>query len=302
MICKLIDAGQKANKLASYIASKAIGLAADFGLGAAKIDRKQLPWIVRALRAQHGQSTACEVRHVVSSVPKGTPRKVAITLLWAVWLDWIATYAPGRPWVAAIQIHNGIYHLHGGVANVGPDGKPLKFKPYMVRDMAAMKFTAHTISAKGAGKSRGVAVYPKARKLAVRDLAAFLIDDNGVVRPERWDALVASGDIGDLRLRKDGSLISFSYQGCRIGFDTLQSFIAQQQTQQKEIQQPMIAEISLTQPPPLALVADLEAVGIDKQTLDAMWQKLNVAHGYLQKKQVAMTPTKSKNIQQDPPL
>ena len=152
MICKLVKAGQTAKRLVGYVAGKSIGLRADLGFGMMRLRRTMLPWAAHVLRAHRDSCPrASEVRHVIFSVPKNTPRRAAFAALHAVFEDWRNTYAPGLPWVAAIQKHNGIYHLHAAVANVNSSGRPLKLRPHQVVAMSEMKFTDKAISSKGIG-------------------------------------------------------------------------------------------------------------------------------------------------------
>ena len=130
MICKLVKAGQTAKRLVRYVAKKAIGLRADLGFGFMKLRRPMLSWAAEVLRANRDSCRrASEVRHVIFSVPKGMVRRAAIAALYAVFADWRTAYAPGRPWVAAVQNHNGIFHLHAAISNVDADGRPLKIQP-----------------------------------------------------------------------------------------------------------------------------------------------------------------------------
>lgn len=231
LVCKLIPAGHLGRKLVSYISKKAVGMTADLGFGTMKLKRRQANWATAALTSHHGTSRASEVRHVVLSLPKGTPRKQAKDLLRNVWTDWIKAYAPDRAWVFALQFHNGVFHGHGAVANVGANGKPLNFQPHKVLAMAAMKFTEWTLPAAGLGKSKGLPIYTKTRKkLAVQDLAAALLDASGNIQPKVWDDLESQGLITGCRTRKDESLISFVYHDKRIRLSTLQRFIAHNQS------------------------------------------------------------------------
>ncbi len=229
MICKLIDSGHTSRKLVRYIASKAVGMTADLGFGVMKFPKNKQAWAIDTLRACHGTSRASEVRHLVFSVAKGTPRKEARNLLRAVWADWIKAYAPDRPWVFAIQFHNGICHGHAAVANVDSAGKPLKFRPHQVMAMAAMKFTSAAGSGSGIGKAKGLPIYSRAKKLSVRDLATLMVDSSGVIRKEAWDQLEEQNLIKDFRQRKDGSLISFIYEGRRIRLSTLIRYVEHEQ-------------------------------------------------------------------------
>jgi hypothetical protein len=249
-IVKMIKAGQKAKRLTDYICGKAITTRADMGFGTVKIDRDQLPWVNETLRAYHKNKRASEVRHVVFAVPKGTPRKEAIELLLKLSLDWIDEYAPGRHWLLGIHDDNGFYHGHLAVANSGEDGKAIQIDQFDVKNMAALKFTSHAVSAKGTGMNTGLPVYSKAAKLDVRDLAVSLVDDAGTIRNNRWDELVATGKITDIHLHaRTGTPTSFQYEGRFVGFKALHQFIAHEQTKK----QLALDEASVPAPPePLA--------------------------------------------------
>ncbi len=226
LICKLIKAGQQATLLVRYIVSKATKLLADLGYGEVEIERDDWRWAGDQLRADHADSRASEVRHVVFSGSHHLPVEAQQVLHLAA-LDWLATYAPARRWIMGFQRHNGVEHLHVAVANVGEDGTPLDLDPYKVLDMAAMKFTTHAVSAKGRGVGQGTGkVYSKPRKSSARDLAEALAPDlkAGTV----LDRLVLRHPgVGAPRYRKDGSLISFEFDGKRIRLATVDGFTKQ---------------------------------------------------------------------------
>lgn len=230
MICKLIRAGHDTSKLLRYISGKSLGMTADFGFGRFRLPRNGIAWAIQALQSFHSNSRACQVRHVVFSTPKVMETKQAKASLARVCRDWIATYAPDRNWLFGFHNDNGILHGHLAVANLGPDSKPLKFRPHVVVTMSEMAFTKHAISAKGKGKI-GLPIYTKTRKqLAVQDLAAALLDTNGEIQPKVWDDLESQGLITGCRTRKDESLISFLYGGKRIRLSTLQRYIDHEQS------------------------------------------------------------------------
>lgn len=226
MICKVTRAGHSAHKLARYIAGKSVYMKADLGFGIMSMRKKQIAWAIDALRSFHGTSRACEVRHIIFSTPKNTPRRTAKQALKDVWLDWVAKYAPGRPWLLGFQFHNGHYHAHAEIANVDSFGKPIKMKPHQVVEMSDMKFTDKAISSKGEGK-KGVKVYTKARnRLEVQDLAELLAAPGGGIKAAVWKQLKDKGLLTDMRERKDGSVVSFAYRGRRMTIATLEGFIA----------------------------------------------------------------------------
>lgn len=238
MICKLIRAGHDTSKLLRYISGKSLGTTADFGFGRFRLPRNGITWAIQALQSFHSNSRSCQVRHVVFSTPKGMETKQAKASLTRVCRDWIAAYAPDRNWLFGFHNDNGILHGHLAVANLGPDSKPLKFRPHVVVAMSEMAFTKHAISAKGKGKI-GLPIYTKTRKkLLVQELAAALLDTNGNIQPKAWDQLEGQGLITEFRTRKDGSLISFIYQGKRIRLSTLQRYIDQEQSMKTQTHNP----------------------------------------------------------------
>ena len=68
-------------------------------------------------------------------------------------------------------------------------------------------------------------MYPKAKRLDTRLLAAALLDSKGKLRRDRWDRLVRSGKVTDFRRRNNGSVISFQFQDRRIRLTTLINFL-----------------------------------------------------------------------------
>jgi len=233
MIGRMVRAGQEALRLARYIASKAITLTCDLGFGEMPLDRSQLKMVAGFLRAHHGTSRASEVRHVIFSAPPGTPPEIARPIIQQVARDWIATHAPGRRWMLGLQDHNLKEHGHLEVEGVGADGEPLKFGLREAISTSGMEFTSCAVSAKGKGLGKSVPVYPKAKSLAVRDLATALLDDRGGMRADLWADYVRAGTVSDLRNRKDGTLISFAFGGRRMRLSTLRGFLQQQHLNSK---------------------------------------------------------------------
>ena len=302
MICKLVKAGQTARRLVRYIAKKAVGLRADLGFGVMNLRRPMLPWAAEVLCANRDSCPrASEVRHVIFSAQKGMGRRAAFTALYAIFADWGKTYAPGRPWVAAVQDHNGIYHLHAAIGNVGSSGKPLKILPHQVVAMSEMKFTEHAVSAKGQGK-KGLAIYTKARaKLAVQDLAELLAAPGGGIRADAWEQLKDKGLLSGFRERKDGSVISFEFGGKRIRLATLHHFLAippDSTTTPKPPTDMPYALIKPDEPLPDSIAVKLLKAGFsnkDLSRLQANLQSANVIH------QHAAAKVKTADKQPKPP-
>lgn len=297
MICKLVKAGQTAKRLVRYVAKKAVALRADLGFGVMNLRRAMLAWAAEVLCANRDSCPrACEVRHIIFSAQKGMGRRAAFSLLHAVFADWRATYAPGRPWVAALQKHNGIYHLHAVVANVDSSGTPLKFRPHEVVAMADMRFTNKVVSAKGKGK-KGLPVYTKARnKLAVQDLAERLVDKDGRVRDDEWERLKTEGVISNFRTRKkDGAVTSFEFEGRRMRIKTLRAFVTEKQNNTTQQTTMPHETIDPTQPLPDSLAAKLTAAGFSKKALASLNAQLGAAHAAHELDRQTQTLTKTPN-------
>lgn len=284
-ICKLIKAGHIAPKLLRYISGKSIDTTADLGFGVMRLPVSRVSWATKALLSFHGNSRACEARHVVFSLAKGMAKKEAVNLLRSIASDWLATYAPDRNWVLGIHSNTGIYHAHLAVANVGSDSKPLKFRPHQAVAMSKMKFTEHAISAKGIGK-KGHTHYSKPRrKLLAHDLAELLFTPSGEINSAAWKSLETTGSIKNLRLRKCGTPISFEYAKRRIRFTTLRRYMLDQ-TQQKKTKNTMPQQI-ITPTTPLRsnIVAALRQVGFSTETLKKMSATLSTAHSLVSESQ-----------------
>ena len=88
-----------------------------------------------------------------------------------------------------------------------------------------MAWTMQFLSGRGKGRRKALPMYPKAKRLDTRLLAVALLDSNGKLRKDRWDKMVKAGKITDFRLRTNGSLVSFQFQGRRIRLSTLANFL-----------------------------------------------------------------------------
>jgi len=289
MICKLVKAGHKSPKLVRYIAGKSVGLTADFGFGKFRLPRNRTEWAIQALCSFHANSRAAEVRHIVFSTPKEMEKKEAQKLLRAVCADWLKAYASGRNWIFGLHEDNGIQHGHLAVANLGPDSKPLKFRPHQVLAMSDMAFTKLASPAKGKGK-RGLPLYTKARKkLVVQDLASLLIAPDGSLRQEIWDQFKAKKLLTKFRTRNDGSIISFEFQDKRIRYTTLLRFL---KPKHPTNQQPMPQTfIQPNQALPEDLGAKLLNAGFSKKDLASINAKLRSANAEQEKDIPKETPS-----------
>lgn len=190
--------------------------------------------------------------------------------------------------MAALQCHNGIYHLHVAVSNVDSAGRPIKFLPYQVVAMADMRFTELAASAKGEGK-KGLPIYTKARKkLAVEDLAALLVAPGGGIEKTVWERLKKKGLVSEFRERKDGSLISFSYEGRRIRFATLEAFVGRLPTNATGSDTGATVAEKPAEPLPGSLAAKLAAAGFSNKDLGTLQNNLRSANA------IPLVRTKSK--------
>lgn len=115
-------------------------------------------------------------------------------------------------------------HIHLIFANSN-GRRTLDLRPKFLKELQAMRWTMQFLSGRGQGKRKALSVYTKAKRLDVRILATALLDENGNRREERWNRLVKAGKVTDFRQRKDGSLISFKFQGRRIRMATLVNFL-----------------------------------------------------------------------------
>ncbi len=138
-------------------------------------------------------------------------------------------------------------HLHLIFPN-STGRRTLDLRPKFLRQLQAFEWTLALASGRGRGRRRALSVYPKSRKLAVRDLAQVLVDGKGNLRKDRWDAMVKSGQISDFRRRNDGSLISFQWGNKRVRVATLRGFAIEQNTrpEYEHIYEPKLASNTLS--------------------------------------------------------
>lgn len=223
VVAKLMDAGQRLDPLAVYVAQKAIELRVNLGFGIISIKRDAAHQVAETMRSNYS-GKGSEARHIVFSTPVTTLSKKAIAQLWAVAADWLKTYAPDRRWIAGIHTDKGHTHLHLGIENKGPDGKALKIRPHQVLDMAGMKFTTHASSAQGIGHP-GLKIYTKTRK----PLVATQLHQATKEQINEW---IQSGKLGVGRINKKGDITSVSFLNASTGkrinvrLDTIQRLAA----------------------------------------------------------------------------
>ena len=60
----------------------------------------------------------------------------------------------------------------------------LDLRPRWLRQLQGFMWTMALLSGRGQGRRKALSVYPKSRKLAVRDLAGVLVDGNGNLRKD----------------------------------------------------------------------------------------------------------------------
>ena len=115
-------------------------------------------------------------------------------------------------------------HIHLLFANSN-GRRTLDLRPKFLKEIQGMAWTMQFLSGRGKGRRKALPMYPKAKRLDTRLLAVALLDSNGKLRKDRWDKMVKAGKITDFRLRTNGSLVSFQFQGRRIRLSTLANFL-----------------------------------------------------------------------------
>ncbi|MEI6568569.1 MAG: hypothetical protein WCR20_17950, partial [Verrucomicrobiota bacterium] len=115
-------------------------------------------------------------------------------------------------------------HIHL-IFNNSNGRRTLDLRPKFLKELQGLLWTVQFLSGRGKGKRKALPMYPKAKRLEVRLLAVALLDSDGKLRKDRFERMVKAGKITDLRLRNNGSLISFQFQGRRIRLNTLINFL-----------------------------------------------------------------------------
>jgi hypothetical protein len=115
-------------------------------------------------------------------------------------------------------------HIHLLFANSN-GRRTLDLRPKFLKEIQGMAWTIQFLSGRGKGRRKALPMYPRAKKLDTRLLAIALLDSNGKLRKDRWEKMVKAGKITDFRLRTNGSLVSFQFQGRRIRLTTLVNFL-----------------------------------------------------------------------------
>ena len=165
-----------------------------------------------------------------------------------------------------------------------------------------MQWTMQFLAGRGRGKRRALPMYPKAKRLDVRLLAVALLDSDGNLRKDRFERMVKSGKISDLRLRTNGSLISFKFQDRRIRLTTLINFLGLLAGQtggsgggenQTEVMTTLID-------PNAALPGELQEAftdsGFTSKDVQAILQDIREAQGYVSQTQTQNQPKQSIEI------
>ena len=124
-----------------------------------------------------------------------------------------------------IHGNTGTRHLHAIFPNSN-GRRTLDLRPKFLRQLQAFQWTLALASGRGRGRRKALPCYPKSHKLIMREVAGELLDGDGNIRPDRWNALVAQGKISNFRQRKTGELISFEWGGTgrRVRMATLKGF------------------------------------------------------------------------------
>lgn len=206
----------------------------------------------------------------------------------------------GLPMLGWLHGNTSTRHLHGVFPN-SDTRRGLNITPQMLSRLHDFAWTRAFESGRGQGKRKALTVYPHARKLAVRDLAEQLIKSDGTVDLARWDGLQTSGIITDFRIRKDGSPVSFEFNGKRIRVTTLQQFLAVQQTAEKPKKQnkpkeTMPVKVFTPQLIPPDLANDLGAVGFQPHQLQSVCDDIRALQEMQRTTAPKITLTKSKNL------
>lgn len=156
--------------------------------------------------------------------------------------------------------------------------RTLDLRPKFLRQLQGFLWTMQFLAGRGKGRRKAINVYPKSRKLSVRDLAILLLDGNGNIRHDRWEKLVRAGKISNFRRRNNGQIISFQFQGRRIRLATLKSFVSE--LNQKGTNT-MTTIINPDEPLPMDLLDSLRQAGFDEADLVVMLEDMRQARYHL---------------------
>jgi len=115
-------------------------------------------------------------------------------------------------------------HLHMIFAN-STGRKTLDLNPKFLRRIQDFKWTIEFLSGRGKGERGTCDFNPKAPGLKVTTLATILMDRNGELKEDRWQRLIAEGNVSDFRYRNDGTIISFKFGKKRMRINTLRQIM-----------------------------------------------------------------------------
>jgi len=189
-------------------------------------------------------------------------------------------------------------HIHLLFANSN-GRRTLDLRPKFLKELQALKWTVQFLTGRGKGRRRALSVYPKSKKLDVRVLAIALFDTNGKLRRDRWAKLVKSGKITDFRLRSNGSVISFHFQGRRLRLATLKNFlVAIANEENNQIGENMTTIINPNEAIPDELSQSLSDSGFTSEDVQAVLSDIREANGHLMKQtKTVSTPTLQPSIE-----
>jgi hypothetical protein len=189
-------------------------------------------------------------------------------------------------------------HIHLIFANSN-GRRTLDLCPKFLKEIQSMAWTMQFLSGRGRGKRKALPMYPKSKKLDVRVLAIALFDSNGKLRKNRWDKLVKSGKITDFRLRSNGSVISFQFQGRRLRLATLKNFlVAIANEENNQIGENMTTIINPNEAIPDELSQALSDSGFTSEDVQAVLNDIREANGHLMKQtKTVSTPAPQPSIE-----
>jgi hypothetical protein len=175
--------------------------------------------------------------------------------------------------------------------------RTLDLRPKFLKELQGMQWTMQFLSGRGRGRRRALPMYPRSKKLDTRLLAVALLDEKGNLRKDRWNKLVKAGKITDFRLRKNGSLVSFNFQGRRIRLSTLANFLCLLTGQTGaagggESQSDMTTLIDPNATMPDELQAAFKESGFTSKDVQQILQDIREAQGYVSRSPSQITQSK----------
>lgn len=193
-------------------------------------------------------------------------------------------------------------HIHLIFANSN-GRRTLDLRPKFLKELQGLAWTVQFLSGRGKGRRKALPMYPKAKRLDVRLLAVALLDSDGNLRKDRFERMVKSGKISDLRLRTNGSLISFKFQDRRIRLTTLINFLGLlggQTSAGSGLGENQTEDMTTLINPNAALPDELQEAftdsGFTSKDVQAILQDIREAQGYVSQTQTQNQPKKSIEI------